>query len=944
MIALAFGVAAPSFAQIRSTDDNRVHSSKLHPLLAQRFHEAGQNGVIKAWVLFADKGHATKIAERDAVNALADTYNRRALARRALRRTRNGLVDTQDLPVSARYLDAVAQTGVTLKHSSKWVNGVSVIGTRDQLAQVARLPYVRSVQPVRRGRMVDSFHVKQIELPAPDGGVAGGLDYGVAFDQLQQMNLIGLHDLGFTGAGVVIGVLDTGFRRTHAAFNEPGHPIDVIAEYDFVDDDPFTGIETGDPSNQHSHGTIVLSTMAAYKPGQFVGAAYDASYILCKTEDVTAEYEAEEDNFVAGLEFIEANGGDIATASLGYIDWYTQADLDGMTAVTTIGVNTAVENGLICLSAAGNGGNDADPNTSHLIAPADAPKNITVGAVASTGGVASFSSDGPTADGRVKPEVMARGVATATVSSSNDSTYGSANGTSLSTPLVAGAVACLIQANPGWTVDQLRNRLMTTASRYVALGTFDPLYVQGYGIIDVLAANDMADCNDNGVDDAVDISGGGSNDVDGNQVPDECQDGACCRCDALPMCQALTLDTCGSAVGVFYEGLPCTNVVCPSAAPTHDNCADAITVAGGETAIDTRCATTDGPVTETEGCIFDPADAFQHDIWFTYTAACDGFIDVSVMNTDFDALVAVYCDGSDACSCPTDASTEYACNQQGDIGSFVRASVSSGNCYTIRVGGFNGAQGTGTLDIQESCLACFPTSPPQSEPNAMNKVRAVSFVAGDPGIPQAVRVTLVDLPPPFEQYEGRSYWVGAPEMHCSNSGHPHPPQPNSPPNFGCAASGEPERWYWAAHLQCTPHVMDWTTLYLYDKGIHIHSGVVVPAGTYAVETIDAQCLSTRCSDGVPAFSDPLMVPTSMWGDILKDNSTNPPGPPNFVVDISDVVGVLDKFRNRVGCAAKVRADIEPALVDLHVNITDITYTLDAAVSVPYPFAFVLPCP
>ena len=122
--------------------------------------------------------------------------------------------------------------------------------------------------------------------------------------QLEQFNLIALHDLGYTAEGILIGVLDTGFHRGHEAFNQPGHEIDVVLEYDFINDDDFTGIEPGDPSAQHNHGTMILGTIASYLPGVLIGGAFDASFILCKTEDATDEYQQEEDFYVAGLQFI----------------------------------------------------------------------------------------------------------------------------------------------------------------------------------------------------------------------------------------------------------------------------------------------------------------------------------------------------------------------------------------------------------------------------------------------------------------------------------------------------------------------------------------------------------------------------------------------------------------------------------------------------------------
>ncbi|MCP4246031.1 MAG: S8 family serine peptidase [bacterium] len=516
-------------------------SGKLHPALVRVVEESSQP--VKAWVFFADKGVVSEAEYQAALRQVEQSYNRRALQRRARRGdnvSRQGaLFDERDLPVVEAYVDGVAATGARVHVTSRWLNAVSVWANRAQLDAIADLPFVRALQPVARARRIDNrLDVQELgpasQLHADTAAGRGGLlDYGLSAEQLNQINLINLHAAGATGAGVVIGVLDTGFRRGHVAFNHALKPLTVVAEYDFINDDGNTDIEPGDPSAQHFHGTLILGTLAAFAPGDLVGGAYDASYILCKTEDTTAEYPAEEDNYVAGLEFIEANGGDVVNSSLGYIDWYTQADLDGQTAVTTIAVNAATANGVHCCTSAGNNGNDADPTTSRLLAPADAFRVVACGAVDATGAIASFSADGPTADGRVKPEVLARGVSTFTIGGYDDTSYSSASGTSLSAPLVAGAVACLTQAHPGWTVDQLRNGLIRTADDFVANGTHDPLFVRGYGVINAYAAG--LDCNFNAVLDECDVdcgtSGGpcdvagcgGSADCNSDGIPDDCE-------------------------------------------------------------------------------------------------------------------------------------------------------------------------------------------------------------------------------------------------------------------------------------------------------------------------------------------------------------------------------------------------------------------------------------
>ncbi len=498
MVGLCLSAGSVTFGQVSTPSITSPRSQKIHrtmyELIDQQgsnlINQQGSNRLTKGWVLFRnDKGYTTQAACDVEINETQRTYNTRATQRRRLRRTRPGLFDMADVPVPTDWVDAVVATGAKVGVVSRWVCGASVWATPQQFEVIAELPFVEKIQPVRQAQRIEPLTDKSASGAASVSTSTSGTFYGQAEPQLLQLNLIALHQLGFTGAGVRIGVLDTGFKRTHVAYNEPGAPINVIAEFDFVNMDGNTSFETGDPASQHEHGTKVLSTMAGFKPNEYVGAAYDADFILCKTEDTTAEYMGEEDNYVAGLEFIEMNGGDVVTSSLGYIDWYTQADLDGLTAITTLAVNIATGNGLHCVNSAGNSGHDTNPATSTLIAPADALEVITVGAVNSLGNIASFSSEGPTADGRVKPEVLAWGLGTSTISSSSDTLYANPSGTSFSAPLLAGVVACLVQAHPNWTVQQMRDALFTTAGDFVANGTTDPLFIRGYGVVDAVAAS-----------------------------------------------------------------------------------------------------------------------------------------------------------------------------------------------------------------------------------------------------------------------------------------------------------------------------------------------------------------------------------------------------------------------------------------------------------------------
>ena len=411
-----------------------------------------------------------------------------AVARRTQRRTLAGVVDIHDMPLPQECANAITATGATVRVQSRWLNAISALATPAQITALQKLPQVLRVEHVRRGR---SIAREEMSTAAPLTQFADDTDiYGNAALQVDQIDVRRLHNAGYRGNGIVIGVLDSGFRRVHQAFQSVEHPLQVIAEWDFVKNDNNTDIQTGDYATQHKHGTWILGTMAAYLPNQMVGTAYEARFVLAKTEDVATETPIEEDFYVAGLEFVEAHGADVATSSLGYIDWYTQADMNGVTAVTTKAVNIATANGLVCLTAAGNSGHDTNPATNTLVAPADAMQVLTCGAVNSAGGIANFSSSGPSADGRVKPEILALGEFTSTINSTATSGLSTLNGTSLSTPLLAGAVACVLQARPDFTVDSLRTALFATASQSDASGAHsDPLFVTGYGIMQAFAAS-----------------------------------------------------------------------------------------------------------------------------------------------------------------------------------------------------------------------------------------------------------------------------------------------------------------------------------------------------------------------------------------------------------------------------------------------------------------------
>ena len=440
-----------------------------NPQVNENMLRAGlrSGGFYRAWIFFNDKTEGESTSENVFQKALDNLDNRTRMRRSKVRHF--SLVDNRDIPVSPDYIDEIKYTGVTIRTVSKWLNAVSVSGTIEQLRSISDFPFVKKIDPVYGGKRKSPVQRSLLKSSTEPGRS----DYGPSYDQLDQINVIAAHEAGYTGAGVRVLMLDTGYYTDHEAIHEE----QVIAEWDFINNDGETQNEEGDPDSQHNHGTYTLSALGGRFDGELYGPAYGAEFLLAKTEDVSQEVPIEEDQYVAGLEWGESLGADIASSSLGYIDWYEFEDLDGMTAVTTIAVNTAIENGMVVVTAVGNSG------TGGIVVPADSENVIACGAVDSNGNIASFSSQGPTADGRIKPEVCALGVSTYCAGVNSTSAYRYENGSSLATPLVAGAAACVLQAHPDWTPQQVREALMMTAS-----DPENPDNQYGWGIIDVIEA------------------------------------------------------------------------------------------------------------------------------------------------------------------------------------------------------------------------------------------------------------------------------------------------------------------------------------------------------------------------------------------------------------------------------------------------------------------------
>ncbi|MDH7515800.1 MAG: S8 family serine peptidase [Bacteroidota bacterium] len=461
------------------------------------------------WVFFTDKGPGME-SRLESMTAAELGLSQEALLRRAvqasvevspdasadeiLRASRmqvfakgdrsRSIVDVGDLPVHEPYLEAIRQEGVHIRVVSRWFNGVSVSCDAERAQAIARLPFVRAVEPVRRWkRGADPVFAKSASVETVVRPSSHELDYGLSLEQLEVINVPKIHDVWIDGTGIIVGMVDDGYRwRPHEAFQS----VRVLGEYDFINQDTLTENEGDDPWSQDSHGTVTFSTLAGFREGKLVGPAFRASFYLAKTEIHDREIPVEEDYWAAGVEWLEAKGAAVVSSSLGYSIFedstgyrYENGDFDGQTAVTTRAAARAARLGIVVCTAMGNEGNVEG----SIIAPADADSIVSVGAITMANTLAPFSSIGPTNDGRTKPDVVAPGVAVLCATKNADTTYARASGTSLATPLAAGSAALVRSARPELTPLQVRDALRNTADRASSPGN-----LFGWGKIDAWAA------------------------------------------------------------------------------------------------------------------------------------------------------------------------------------------------------------------------------------------------------------------------------------------------------------------------------------------------------------------------------------------------------------------------------------------------------------------------
>ena len=432
-------------------------------------------------VFFADKDD---IAQR--IDMPGEFLSERAI----MRCVKAGVeITAQDLPVSPDYVNSVRSTGAHTLYKTKWLNGVLVRCGADLVPALKALPFVTAVEYVG---------------PVPEAMLSGRRSFNlrtkerrVGVETESQLKMIGadrMHQAGFTGEGITIAILDSGFPgvSTSSAFSHilSNGTLQEDVSYNFVRNSP-------DVYQEDDHGTEVLSVIAANIPDAYTGVAYDATFQLFVTEDARSEYRIEEYNWLFAAERADSAGVDIIHSSLGYYDFddpsmnYTREQMDGRTTVVSRAAKWASERGIVVVTSAGNEG--SIPSWRIITAPADVDGVVAVGSVNSLRQKTGSSSIGPTADGRIKPDVAALGQGVKVVRASGQ--VGSSSGTSFSAPLVTGLVAGIWQRYPELNAREVVALLKETASQ-----ASQPDNLLGYGIPDFRAVeNYMAEVPQNGV-------------------------------------------------------------------------------------------------------------------------------------------------------------------------------------------------------------------------------------------------------------------------------------------------------------------------------------------------------------------------------------------------------------------------------------------------------------
>lgn len=423
-----------------------------------------------AWVYFNNKPSAATFL----ANPLT-MLTQRALDRRT---AQNISLDVTDVPVEQSYITQIAAAnGITVMAKSRWMNALHIRGTQTNIQALTNLSFVNYVTFANHslnpgGRISQNNKISAVNKQFETQVI---YNYGGAQNQIEMLNGHLLHQQNYTGQGKVIAVLDSGFLGVDTAipFQNLITNNQILGGYNFPD-------QNTNYFSRHNHGSNVLSTMGAFAEGQLVGTAPNAKYYLFITEDINSENPVEESYWVEGAELADYYGADVINSSLGYFGYdnpnysHQYDDMTGNKTFSSRGANMAFNKGIVVVISAGNSGATSEP---HIGTPADATGALTIGAVNSLEQYATFSSIGPSYDGRVKPDVCAKGLGT-TVCSPSGTIYNS-NGTSFSSPVIAGMAATFWSAVPNLTAQQVVQFIKQSSDNYN-----NPTIQKGYGIPD----------------------------------------------------------------------------------------------------------------------------------------------------------------------------------------------------------------------------------------------------------------------------------------------------------------------------------------------------------------------------------------------------------------------------------------------------------------------------
>jgi subtilisin family serine protease len=418
------------------------------------------------------------------------------LSKKALdrRKKQNIEVSAEDLPVNVNYITQIKAQGAKIHQITKWFNGVVVLCNETVLGQIKSLNFVKSdeVKMVKSKPTTESEGQKQSKRVYKSGkktvDFTKGFEfdknaYGYSYTQNQMIGADEMHKKGFWGEGIVMAVFDSGFSNAdkQTYFKHLFENGQILDTYDFV-------MNEKSVFEDDDHGRMVLSCIAAYEKSKIVGTAPKAQFYLFRTEDANTEYMIEEYNWLAAAERADSLGVDIISSSLGYTNFddkntsYKTEQMDGKTCVTTRAAEIAAQKGMVVVSSAGNEGGSS---WNIISSPADAASILSIGAVNSRGSIVYFSSRGYTADGRVKPDVLAMGSSTTVGGDDSEVSYSS--GTSFSCPITAGLVAGFWQANPQLTAKQVVEYIRKSGNQYTK-----PDNTYGYGIVSFVRADYLA--------------------------------------------------------------------------------------------------------------------------------------------------------------------------------------------------------------------------------------------------------------------------------------------------------------------------------------------------------------------------------------------------------------------------------------------------------------------